>query len=180
MSLEHILLGLLDEPASGYDLGRTFEGSLRHFWAAELAQIYPTLNRMEKKGRLTSRQAAPDRGPARRLYRRTRAGERALAEWLEAGPEVGTERLTWLAQVFFLDEAGDRDSERAFMTRLRDAMAAKLAALRAIEAQWRSEVPGFPDSLPPRERCRWWTLEVGIRRVGATRDWAQSCLDRLA
>ena len=93
---------------------------------------------------------------------------------------MGTERLTWLAQVFFLDEAGDRQAERAFMTQLRDAMAAKLAALRAIEAQWRSAVPGFPDTLPPRERCRWWTLEVGIRRVAATRDWAQSCLDRLA
>lgn len=179
MSLEHILLGLLDEPASGYELGKTFAGSLRHFWAAELSQIYPTLRRMERKGWLTSRQAAAERGPPRVLYRRTRSGERTLRAWLDEGPEVGTERLTWLAQVFFLDQAGGGRAERDFMTRLRDAMAAKLAALRAIEARWRAGVPGFPDSLPPGERCRWWTLEAGMVRVAATRDWAQACLDRL-
>ncbi len=48
MSLQHILLGLLREPASGYDLKAYFDKSVRYFWAAELSQIYPTLQRMEK------------------------------------------------------------------------------------------------------------------------------------
>ena len=52
MSLQHILLGLLREPASGYDLKAYFDSSVRYFWAAELSQIYPTLQRMEKSGRL--------------------------------------------------------------------------------------------------------------------------------
>ena len=37
MSLEHILLGLLREPASGYDLKAIFDERIQHFWAAELS-----------------------------------------------------------------------------------------------------------------------------------------------
>ena len=40
MSLDHILLGLLREPATGYDLGNAFSENVRHFWSAELSQIY--------------------------------------------------------------------------------------------------------------------------------------------
>ena len=38
MPLEHILLGTLARPASGYDLKAGFESSARHFWYAELQQ----------------------------------------------------------------------------------------------------------------------------------------------
>ena len=32
MSLKHIMLGMLREPHSGYDLKKMFDGSLRNFW----------------------------------------------------------------------------------------------------------------------------------------------------
>ena len=54
MSLDHILLGLLREPATGYDLGNAFSENVRHFWSAELSQIYPTLKRLEQRGMLRS------------------------------------------------------------------------------------------------------------------------------
>jgi PadR family transcriptional regulator AphA len=57
MSLDPILLGLLREPASGYDLKALLDHGIGHFWAAELSQIYPTLKRLEKDGFLTSRKA---------------------------------------------------------------------------------------------------------------------------
>ena len=50
MSLDHILLGLLREPATGYDLGNAFSENVRHFWSAELSQIYPALKRLEQRG----------------------------------------------------------------------------------------------------------------------------------
>ncbi|MYK68861.1 MAG: PadR family transcriptional regulator, partial [Gammaproteobacteria bacterium] len=43
MSLDHILLGLLRDPATGYDLKSAFSERIRHFWSAELSQIYPAL-----------------------------------------------------------------------------------------------------------------------------------------
>jgi len=39
MSLKHILLGILEEPHSGYEIKLEFERVFKHFWSAELAQF---------------------------------------------------------------------------------------------------------------------------------------------
>ena len=50
MSLEHILLGLLRSPKSGYELKAEFDVGVANFWPAELSQIYVTLKRLTKRG----------------------------------------------------------------------------------------------------------------------------------
>ena len=50
MSLEHILLGALREPATGYELGKELAESAGHYWPAERSQIYPTLRRLQQRG----------------------------------------------------------------------------------------------------------------------------------
>src|SRR5580700_8471225 len=107
MSLEHILLGLLREPASGYDLKAIFDERIHYFWAAELSQIYPALQGLERKGLLRSRHATSKRGPGRRMYQITPAGHRVLREWLEKGPEISDERMAYLAKIYLMDELGD-------------------------------------------------------------------------
>src|SRR5690606_11319621 len=104
MSLENILLGILKRPAAGYDIKRQFETVFNHFWHADLTQIYRALNRMEKDGLLESRLEPSERGPARKVYQRTPAGSRTLAEWLRGGPVLGNEKFAYLAQIHFLDE----------------------------------------------------------------------------
>jgi len=78
MSLDHILLGLLREPASGYDLKDAFNETVAHFWSAELSQIYPTLKRLEERGLLRSRREPSPKGPDRRVYRLTGEGREEL------------------------------------------------------------------------------------------------------
>jgi DNA-binding PadR family transcriptional regulator len=46
VSLKYIMLGMLREPHSGYDIGKQFEQSLKNFWKAELSHIYPLLKKM--------------------------------------------------------------------------------------------------------------------------------------
>jgi len=58
MSLRHIMLGMLREPHSGYDLKKGFDRSLRNFWRAELSQIYPLLQKMDDEGLLSDQQLA--------------------------------------------------------------------------------------------------------------------------
>jgi PadR family transcriptional regulator, regulatory protein AphA len=99
MSLEHILLGLLREPASGYDLKAIIDRGIGHFWAAELSQIYPALKHMENAGWLRSRRARSKRGPGRLVYEVTPKGRRQLADWLRSGPQFGDMRhifLSWM------------------------------------------------------------------------------------
>lgn len=179
MSLPHILLGLLDEPASGYDLKRIFENALRHFWAANLSQIYPTLKSLEEKGWLEVSEAPSEKGPSRRVYRRTTSGTDVLTEWLGGGPEIGTERLTWVAQVFMLSAVDEPLRQLQFMKKLRDAMVERLAALESAEAHWKSVDPRYPDDLPDKAFYRHLTLRLGLSRMAGNLRWCEECIGRI-
>lgn len=179
MSLPHILLGLLRTPASGYDLKAVFDDSVRHFWPAELSQIYPTLKGLEQKRWLRSRSAPSDRGPERRVYALTASGRRELTRWLKAGPQVGAERFAYLAQLFFMDELADESATREFMLALRARLAAWLAELEAIEAGMAHGVPGFPDELSPEAFHPHVSLRMGLHTLRAKISWCDETLARL-
>src|SRR5271155_6263728 len=132
MSLDHILLGLLREPASGYDLKQVFDERIHYFWAAELSQIYPTLRRLERKGWLRSRHAQAKRGAGRRVYQVTSAGHRVLREWLESEVELGDDRVPYLAKLYLMDELTDLRKTLRYLASLREKFASNLAALEVI------------------------------------------------
>ncbi len=175
MSLRHILLGLLDQPQSGYDLKQVFEQVFRHFWSAELAQIYPTLRRLEEDGLSRSKQVPSDKGPDKKLYKRTAQGTRELKRWLESGPTAGKDRLHYLAQVFFLD-AASRDQRLRFFKDLRSHFVAELEELRAVERGWSAEDPHYPDALPDEAFYKQLTLRLGLKKVAAIVDWCEECI----
>ena len=179
MSLRHILLGMLSEPHSGYDLKKQFDQSLRNFWRAELSQIYPLLQRMENDGLLASRDAESDIGPTRRVYRRTAKGRRELHEWLNAGPVVGVERIEYLAQTFFLAQLDSPDGAIAFMESLRDYLAERFEHLENVEKSWRSDDPRYPDALPDEDFYPQLTLDLGIARMRASLDWCDRSIARM-
>ena len=119
MSLPHVLLGMLAEPSSGYELKQKFEQSVRYFWYAELSQIYPALAKLEKSGMLTSEKAPSEKGPNKRVYTRTTRGKNELRSWLADGPVLRTERIAYLTQLFFLEEI-PLDERVRFFENLRD------------------------------------------------------------
>ena len=179
MSLPHILLGLLRRPASGYDLKAEFEQAIRHFWSAELSQIYPTLKRMQAKGWLSCATEPSDRGPDRRVYSRTEAGREELLRWLDGPPQVGAERFAYLAQIAFMDEFGDFRRTLEFMRVLRARLAAWETELRAIEAGIFAAMPGYPDDLPPQETHHHVTLRMGLHTLAAKLAWCDETIARL-
>ena len=80
---EALVLQLLSaaSPQYGLELVRASDDRLRR------GTVYVLLDRMERKGLISSEPAATpagERGPARRTYRLTGLGERAR-EWWEAG-----------------------------------------------------------------------------------------------
>ena len=179
MSLKHILLGLLHEPASGYDLKKEFNTSLKHFWDANLSQIYPLLGEMEQLGLLASREKESDKGPPRKVYRRTAKGTRELVSWLAEGPHVSSEKRHYLAQVFFLYAFRDPDKALAFMESLRDTMQGKLEALQASERQWRECDPRYPDDLPDEYLYRQMTLDLGLEVFATYVQWCDRCIAKV-
>ena len=179
MSLKYILLGMLSRPHSGYDLKKEFNQSLRNFWNAELSQIYPQLQKLERDGLLTSKQVVSSNGPPRRVYSRSAKGRRALLAWLADGPNVGEERISYLAQVFFLSEVGDIEESIRFMRDLRDHMARWLESMRDVERQWQAEDPRYPDQLPDAEFYPQLTLALGLKKVQCNVEWCDECIARL-
>ena len=77
--LSLLLLHLLAEQESyGYEVVQR----LRAIGLIDIAAgtVYPALSRLEREGRLTARLVASDEGPARKYYRPTTTGRRALSD----------------------------------------------------------------------------------------------------
>jgi len=179
VSLKYIMLGMLCTPHSGYDIKKQFERSLQNFWRAELSQIYPLLGKMQQEGLVKSKAGASDIGPTRRVYKRTAKGRRELVAWLSEGPVVGSERIAFLAQVYFLADLGDEAAAIDFMEQLRSYMVAWLQTLEATESEWRSCNPDYPDNLPDKDFYAHLTLDLGLRKVRANVDWCDDALRRI-
>lgn len=179
MSLEHILLGSLASPASGYDLKANFEAGARHFWFAELSQIYPTLRRMEQRGWLTSATEPSSRGPARRVYTRTRSGTAELKRWLRSGPIVGVERFAYIGQLVLMGQLDDLETTLAFMQRLRKLLREKLQYLKAAEKEMADEWDGYPDDLGGVEFHEHLSLRMGIVSLNAKVRWCDESIKQV-
>ncbi|MDX1395320.1 MAG: PadR family transcriptional regulator [Gemmatimonadota bacterium] len=178
MSLDHILLGMLQTPAAGYDLGREFDESARMFWSAELSQIYQTLKRLERKDYLTSEEVPSDRGPNRKVYHRTDEGRRALEEWLREPPELGSQRLPYVAQFFYLGQLDDPEASRAFVERLREELIERLGVYAEIDRAIREECDD-PFGASHESLHRYATLRAGIHVAEARVAWCDETLAAL-
>ncbi|MHC4415585.1 MAG: PadR family transcriptional regulator [Planctomycetota bacterium] len=179
MNLDSILLAMLQEPTSGYDLKATFDRTANHFWPAELSQIYRTLKRLEADGLLRSRIEPSDRGPDRRIYSRTAAGRRALHERLAGDPAFADERLAYIAQVFFLHELNDLQATRACIEKVRQARAHQLARYRAIVSERMGAFGGSLDDATDEQFHQYLTLDAGIRVTMARLRWCDDTLKRI-
>jgi DNA-binding PadR family transcriptional regulator len=83
MTTAHALLGLLEPaPRHGYDLKRLFDRYFAPDRPLAFGQVYATLGRLERDGRVVVASVEQDEGPERKRYAITGEGERALDDWL--------------------------------------------------------------------------------------------------
>ena len=135
------VLGLIAQrPRSGYDIKRSVDRTIRHFWAASYGQIYPELKRLEEAGWVAG-DNAPRGGRSRRVYSITAAGTQALQGWL-AGLETRVEmRDESLLRLFFADTL-PRDYALGLLAGRREGYRQMLEYLKSLD-----DGSGVPD--PP-------------------------------
>lgn len=177
MSLQHILLGILQEPKSGYDVKKMFDEIFSNFWAAELSQIYPQLKKLADNGKLSVAEEESTKGPNKKVYRTTQKGIEELVKWIEQGPVVHTERHAYLAQTFFLDSLDATEKKLEFMQALHQEMAQWHQHLCEVLEQAKSETDNFPYDLPDERFYPLLTLMMGVKKVGAIVEWCQEAID---
>jgi DNA-binding PadR family transcriptional regulator len=171
MSLRHALLGLLaQEPASGYDLTRYFEGDLgRYAWQAGHTRIYPELVKMAEEGLVTV-ESTGARG--RKTYALTDEGRVELRSWLLSPPEQATVRDETVLRMFLVQSLEPADA-RTLLSSIAEHCDAELARLRPVME--RIDRAEGVDALPFGRLAG----EYGVRQYDAVARWARWALERL-
>jgi DNA-binding PadR family transcriptional regulator len=95
MSVPHALLGLLErEPCHGYDLKRDYDTYFGRRRPLPYGQVYATLARLVRDGKVTPGEIESGDGPDRKRYTITNVGRGELEAWLgeptEAEPHLQT------------------------------------------------------------------------------------------
>ena len=83
MSVPLTLLGLLErEPSHGYDLKRDYDALFGRGRPLSFGQVYATLARLSRDGKVVMDEVAPGEGPERKRYVITEAGATEVDAWL--------------------------------------------------------------------------------------------------
>lgn len=176
VSLEHAILGLLDErPRSGYELKtQCFDGLLQPLWAADQAQIYRTLERLKSLGLVTATRKRRSGRPDRRLYELTPAGQVALKAWLGAPSEPPVVRDPLLIRLYFGGATEDEDL-LAVLDGCRAEHQRRLASLRDAATEIAHD-----HSLDDRTAVlRQTAVDGALARTRATVDWLDDCIEAI-
>lgn len=170
MSLAHAILGFLShQPRTGYELKtECFDQSVGHFWPADQAQIYRTLDKLSEQGFVTSQLEIQGERPNRKVYHLTDAGRGELLEWLNAPQDLPAYREPFLVQLYF---AGDLPNE-TILGLIEGQLEAHQNLLHAYQE---IEIPK-QETMPTHRLKRWvalaqLTLDMGIRREQMEIDW---------
>lgn len=176
MSLEHAILGFLSyQPLSGYDLKKAFDTSIRHFWNADLSQIYRTLSRLEQAGQVSVELVEQAERPDRKVYHLTEPGRAELHRWLVTPLQVHQPNSAPLLQFFFSGLLSDAEA----LAMLEQAIASTRTVLERYHQAPRA---AGAEGVLSNERQAFFgllTLELGLRVAEAQLAWAESVADRL-
>lgn len=84
MSVPLTLLGLLErEPSHGYDLKRDYDTFFSRGKPLPYGQVYSTLGRLARDGKIVAGEAEPGDGPDRKRYVITETGATEFETWLQ-------------------------------------------------------------------------------------------------
>jgi len=133
MSVPFALLGLLErEPSHGYDLKRDYDVYFGRGKSLPFGQVYATLARLARDGRVTPGEVEPGAGPERKRYAITDVGKAEIEEWLsepvEPEPHLQTVLFVKVVLALMLGRSAERYLEtqrRAHQQRMRELTALK-------------------------------------------------------
>jgi PadR family transcriptional regulator, regulatory protein AphA len=168
---KYALLGVLSlAPMSGYDLKKTIEYSIGHFWKENYAQIYPMLKQLEQEGLAVSTTEKQEGRPDRHIYAITERGKEELKQWLAEPFEVQVERNELLLKLFFGSFA-QVPTSKEHVQRYHDKQEQFLQVYEQTQAHLQSEIAA-------NEQLPYWliTLSYGKHIAQALLAWSEETL----
>ena len=128
MSVPLTLLGLLErEPSHGYDLKRDYDAYFGRGKPLPFGQVYSTLSRLARDGKVVIGEVGPGAGPDRKRYIITESGATEVEQWLtqpvEPEPHLQTVLFAKVVLSLMLDRPAGQylDTQRsAHLQRMRE------------------------------------------------------------
>jgi PadR family transcriptional regulator AphA len=161
----YVILGMLQlGQRTGYEIKAIVDISTRFFWAASYGQIYPELARLEQLG-LVKGEPDSSNGRRRKAYELTRAGERALHEWLTSEEPFHIELRHEGALKLFFSDSLTAEEQLAQLRRVRETHEQIASQLRQIEPA------AHEAALENERRFPYMTLDFGIAYQEFIADW---------
>jgi DNA-binding PadR family transcriptional regulator len=135
MSVPLTLLGLLDrEPSHGYDLKRAYDTYFGRGKPLPFGQVYSTLSRLTRDGKVVMSEVGPGVGPDRKQYVITELGATEVDQWLtqpvEPEPHLQSLLFTKVALALMLERPAEDyldTQRRAHLQRMRELTEIKRA-----------------------------------------------------
>ena len=169
-SFHHFILGLLtQEPMSGYDIKRFLERLGWLVGSPSYGAIYPALHALLQDGLVTVQVQSENNKPPRKIYTITRAGERALHEWIAQpfDPNASTRAFTMR---LILANHLSADGLIAHLQQRYKQVADRRAALAQMN-------DGLGQEMDIGQRL---TRDYGMRMAHAELLWLENVLQQLA
>lgn len=177
MSLKHAILGFLsNHPLTGYDLKKSFDQSVRHFWPANQSQIYRTLAELDEENYVEKEIISREDRLDMKVYSITEAGRQELHHWLSTPLAPRDYREPVLIQIYF----GGTLSNDELVTLLKREIKLLEEKLTLYDEIYKMNRKAFPTVGDPRAAFLMIsTLEFGILSDRISLEWLKSVMDRL-
>ena len=141
MSVPLTMLGLLErEPSHGYDLKRAYDAFFGRDKPLQYGQVYATLSRLARDGKVLAGESEPGAGPDRKRYTITPAGAQEVQAWLatpaEPEPHLQTVLFTKVVLALMLGRPARQylDAQRAaHLQRMRELTEVKRAGGSSVD-----------------------------------------------
>ena len=164
MSHRYLILGLLaEEPMTGYDIHKHIKVVLRAVTNASYGTLYPTLHKLLEEGAVQVEEVEQAGRPAKKIYRITKHGQAALADWLKQPPAADSIKREFLLKLYFAKNLSAPELQTLLAER-RDEIQARLASLCA-------ERDAIHDI---RQR---WLLDYSVALCRAEMEWLKQVID---
>ncbi|MDA0564840.1 PadR family transcriptional regulator [Streptomonospora sp. S1-112] len=163
--MQDVVLALLaKEPSHGYDLRRRLAAALGPLGEPlNAGQVYVTLTRLEKAGLVVQeREDAPVRGPRRKVYGLTAAGQERVAAWMAEGVGPRADVSEFHLKLVAAAESGLADPLALVRRRRQELMRSLAEAQRAALAHDANSEAGL-------------LLEGIALRLQADLRWLEAC-----
>jgi len=123
-----ILGFLMSGPSSGWDLMREIRNGLQRFWNITQSHVYRELTNLTASGLLS---ASEPGAREKKIYRITRAGRTAFAQWIATPPEQEQIRNPLLIRLWFAEYL-DTNDRRQMLSEQRELHQERLSAYSGI------------------------------------------------